>query len=81
MRTMLSSGSTTLVCPERADHLALAGNVIQGSVNSSSPKYHVHPVGSLVEVPLNCTVKGAIPEVSLAVKATAGEVAAGVTVM
>jgi hypothetical protein len=50
-----------------------------------SPKSHDHDVGELVEVSVNCTVRGAVPEATLFVKLATGtvtaEVNAEVTVM
>jgi hypothetical protein len=36
-----------------------------------SPKSHIHETGELREVSVNCTTRGAVPEVTLAVKLVA----------
>ena len=46
-----------------------------------SPKSQAHDVGFWVEVSVNCTVRGASPEVGEAVKLAVGAVGAAVTVI
>ena len=46
-----------------------------------SPKFQLHDVGELVEVSVNCTVRGAVPDVGVPVKLATGIVTSEVTVM
>ena len=38
----------------------------------TSPKFHAHDVGELVEVSVNATVSGAVPDVGIPVKLATG---------
>jgi len=38
----------------------------------ASPKFHAHEVGELVDVSVNATVSGAVPEVGVPVKLATG---------
>jgi hypothetical protein len=46
-----------------------------------SPKFHAHEVGVLVEVSVNVTVSGAVPEVGDPIKLATGTTGAALTVM
>jgi hypothetical protein len=46
-----------------------------------SPKDQTHDVGELVEVSMNWTVRGVVPDVLIAEKEATGVVAAGVAVI
>ena len=45
-----------------------------------SPKFQLHEVGELVEVSVNCTVSGAVPDVGVTMKFATGEGGAVVVV-
>ncbi len=69
---MLPSGTTTVPACLRADHPALAFTRVQGWVYVSSPKNHAQPEGVLVDVSVNRTGRGVVPDVTLAVKLATG---------
>ncbi|MCX6696836.1 MAG: hypothetical protein NTV84_04615 [Methanoregula sp.] len=46
-----------------------------------SPKFQIHEVGVLVDLSVNVTVNGAVPEVGVPVKLETGAMTAELTVM
>ncbi len=75
---MLPSGSATLLCQFLPVHPELAFCTVQTPVYVSSPKNHAQPVGPPAEVSVNCTVRGAGPEIVLLLNAASGAAALAV---
>ncbi|KAF5053764.1 hypothetical protein DSECCO2_395000 [anaerobic digester metagenome] len=80
MSMMLPFGITTLVCPSLADHPALVFTAVHVPLYVSSPKNHAHPSGPSAEVSVNCTVRGAGPEIVLLLNAASGAAALAVPI-